>query len=69
VLNVGGALRYKWVELGVDAYNLLGLQYPDDEEYYVSNWGFQPGQGLASPARHIVAAPPRMVLGTVSLYF
>ncbi len=69
VLNAGAAARWTWVEVGVDAYNLLGLEYPDDEEYYVSNWGFSPGQRPASPARHIIAAPPRTMLGTVSLYF
>jgi iron complex outermembrane recepter protein len=68
VLNALASVRYRFVELGVDMYNVLGLQYADDEEYYVSNWSFQPGQHLASPMVHITAAPPRTTLGTLTLY-
>jgi iron complex outermembrane receptor protein len=68
-LNAGAGVRYAWIELGVDAYNLLGLRYADDAEVYVSNWSFRPGQQPASLATHLVAAPPATVLGTVSLYF
>jgi iron complex outermembrane recepter protein len=69
VLNVLASLRYRFVEVGVDAYNVLGLKYADDEEYFVSNWSFSAGQNRASPAVHIVPAPPRTVLGTVALTF
>jgi iron complex outermembrane recepter protein len=69
IVNALASARYRFVEVGVDIYNLLGLKYPDDEEYYVSNWGFQPGQNRASDAVHIVAAPPFTALGTVSLYY
>jgi hypothetical protein len=72
ILNLRLGARYGWVELGLDVYNALGLRYPDDEEAYYSNWTTQSGgqrQPLASFARHIVAAPPRTVLGTVALYF
>jgi len=68
-LNARAALRYGWVELGVDGYNLLGLRYADDAQVYASNWSFQPGQHPASVATHIVAAPPTTVLGTLALYF
>jgi hypothetical protein len=69
VLNALASLRYRFVELGVEVYNVLGLQYPDDEQYYVSNWSLKPGQQPASGAVHIVAAPPRTALGTLTLYF
>jgi iron complex outermembrane receptor protein len=69
VLNALAAVRYRFVELGLDMYNVLGLEYADDEEYYVSNWSFKPGQNLASGTVHITAAPPRTTLGTLSLYF
>jgi len=69
VLNALAAVRYRFVELGVDVYNVLGLKYPDDEMYFVSNWSFKPGQNPASPGVHIIPAPPRTVLGTLSLYF
>lgn len=69
VLNALASVRYRFVEVGCDVYNVLGLMYPDDEQYYVSNWSLKPGQQPASDAVHIVAAPPRTVLGTVALYF
>jgi hypothetical protein len=73
ILNVRAGARYGWVELDVDVYNALDGAYPDDEEAYYSNWSFAAGQQSAqqpaSFARHIVAAPPRTILGTVALYF
>ena len=69
VLNAKAAVRYGWLEVGVDAYNLLALHYADDAQYYVSNWGFSPNQQRASEAIHITAAPPLTVLGTVAVYF
>jgi iron complex outermembrane receptor protein len=69
VVNAGVALRYGAVELSVDAYNVLGSKNPDDEQMYVSNWSFAPGQQPASMATHLTAAPPRTVLGTIALYF
>jgi hypothetical protein len=69
VLNAGAALRWRFVEIGLDAYNVLGLTYADDEEVYVSNWSLRPGQQPASVATHVTAAPPRTLLGTLGLYF
>ena len=68
VLNALGSVRYRFVEVGIEMYNVLGLTYADDEEYYVSNWSFKPGQQPASAAVHIAAAPPRTVLATVTLH-
>jgi iron complex outermembrane receptor protein len=69
VLNALASVRYRFVELGFDMYNVLGLKYADDEEYFLSNWSFKPGQQPASPAVHITAAPPRTELATLTLYF
>ncbi len=69
ILNLRLSARYGWVELGADVYNALGLEYPDDEQAYYSNFSFVAGQQRASFARHIVAAPPRTGLGTLALYF
>ena len=68
VLNALASVRYRFVELGLDMYNVLGLKYADDVEYYVSNWSFRSGQQPASAAVHIVAAPPRTALATLTLY-
>jgi iron complex outermembrane recepter protein len=69
VLNANAAVRYDWLEIGVDLFNVLGLAYADDQQVYVSNWSLRPGQQAASLGTHIAAAPPRTVLGTMSLYF
>jgi hypothetical protein len=72
VLNGSAGVRYRNVEVGVDGYNLLGLHYADDEEYYISNWNPSPNAGPTRPTTsvHVVSvAPPLTVLGTVSLYF
>jgi hypothetical protein len=69
VLNAGGAIRYRAIEVGVDGYNVLNLRYADDAAYYVSNWSVQPGTPLATPAIHLTQAPPLTVLGSVSVYF
>jgi TonB family protein len=68
VLNALASLRYRFVELGLEMYNVADLKYADDMEYYVSNWSLRPGQGPASGAVHIVAAPPRTTLGTLTVY-
>lgn len=56
------------MELELDVYNLLDLQYPDSANYYLSNWSFAPGQQPASAATHLTAAPPRTLVGTISLH-
>lgn len=69
VLNALASLRYRFVELGVDMYNVLGREYADETAYFVSNWSLQPGQQRASAGVHLVAAPPRTTLATLTLYF
>jgi hypothetical protein len=69
VLNALASARWRFVEVGLEMYNVLGLEYPDEEAYFVSNWSFKPGQQPASGAIHVVAAPPRTTLGTATLYF
>jgi hypothetical protein len=69
VLNALASLRYGFVELGLDMYNVLGLEYADETTYFVSNWSTQPGQQRASAGVHLAAAPPRTTLGTLRLYF
>jgi hypothetical protein len=67
-LNAVAGARFGAVELRLDAYNVLGLVYPDDEEIYVSNWSTSPTPRPASVARHISAAPPRTLLVTLALH-
>ncbi|HYP87803.1 MAG TPA: hypothetical protein VEQ59_06610, partial [Polyangiaceae bacterium] len=67
-LNIGGELRSRFVAVGVDVYNALGLTNADSSDVYVSNWNLEPGQQAASLAVHSVAAPPTTVLGSVTFY-
>ncbi len=69
VVNASAGLRYGAVELALDVFNALGERYADDQQFYASNWSFVPGQQRASLAVHDTAAPPRTLLGTLSLYF
>jgi hypothetical protein len=69
ILNLLASVRYRFVELALDMYNVLGLQYADDMAYFTSNWSLQPGQGRASTAVHIAAAAPRTTLATLTLNF
>jgi hypothetical protein len=69
VLNARASARYEWLEIGVDAYNLLARRYPDDSEYFVSNWSANGASRPATAVTHFSAAPPLTVLGTVAVYF
>jgi hypothetical protein len=69
VLNVLASIRYRFVELSLEMYNALGLQYADDSAFFVSNWSLQPGQGRASTAVHLAAAAPRSTLATLTFNF
>ncbi len=68
-LNLGGELRSRFIAVGVDVYNALGVQAADSSDVYVSNWSLQPGQQPASLAIHSIAAPPTTVLASVTVYF
>jgi TonB family protein len=61
------ALRRSFLEVGVDAMNLLDAQYADSEYSFVSSWGTSaiPSQ---LPARHFAAGAPLTILGNVTLF-
>lgn len=74
ILNASAGARMGNLEIGLDAYNVLGLEYPDEEQLYASNWTTGPratvtSQARASIARHLAAAPPRTILGSLTVYF
>lgn len=68
-LNLGGEVRSRFVAVGVDVYNALGLRLADSSDVFVSNWSLQPGQQAASRGVHSVAAPPTTLIGSVTVYF
>jgi hypothetical protein len=68
VVNASAGLRDAALELELDAYNVLDLEYADEQNHYISNWAFVPGQQPSSFATHLQAAPPRSVVATLSLH-
>jgi iron complex outermembrane receptor protein len=67
LFDASASLRYRAVELGVEAFNLFDLEYAATEHVFASNW--QPSEAPSRlPARHIAAGPPRTVLVTLGLH-
>jgi TonB family protein len=60
-------VRRDWLELSLEAFNLLDARYADTEYAFVSNWqsGAIPSR---VPARHISAGAPRAILASLTLY-
>jgi hypothetical protein len=69
VVNASAGLRYGWVGLDVDAFNIFAQRYPDDEVVFESNWSPTSTPAPRSLARHFSAAPPFSILATLSLHF
>jgi hypothetical protein len=67
LLDAALSVRRTFLEVGVDAVNLLNAHYADTELFFVSHW---PTRDVPSylPARHISAGPPLSILGHVTLH-
>jgi TonB family protein len=61
------AVRRDWLEISLDAFNLLDARYADTEYAYVSNWQTSAVPSRV-PARHITAGAPRAFLASLTLY-
>jgi TonB family protein len=67
LVDASVALRRSFLEVGVDAMNLLNAKYADTEYSFVSNWETSTvPSGL--PARHLAAGAPLTVLGSITLF-
>lgn len=67
LLDATLGVRRDWLELSLDAFNLLGARYADTEYAFVSNWQTSAVPSRV-PARHITAGTPRALLASVTLY-
>jgi len=65
-IDASAALRYGPVKLGVTATNLLNRQFALWESFYASDFHSRNYPTLA-PTEHFTAAPPRMVLFTLTV--
>ena len=68
LLDASAGLRWAYVELGVEAYNLLARRYAASVYSFASDWGTRPVPSRL-PAQHFAAGPPLTVLGTLTLSF
>ena len=68
LLDVSASARWRWIELGLEVFNVIGSEYAAVEHSFVSDW--RPGEVPSLlPARHISAGPPRTFLATLGLHF
>lgn len=68
LLDVSLGARWRWLDLGLDVWNLAGVRYAGSEYSFVSDWGTRQVASLL-PARHFSAGAPRTFLGTLGLSF
>jgi hypothetical protein len=68
LLDLSTSLRWWFLELGVQLFNVVGRQYAAVEYSFVSDWGTTSVPSRV-PARHISAGPPLTVMGTLGLHF
>lgn len=67
VADASLSARRGFLELGVEAQNLLDARYADVEYSFVSSWSTT-SIPSALPARHIAAGPPLTVIGSATLH-
>lgn len=69
LLDGRASLRYRWVELGLDAQNLLDATWYDSELVFPSNFSAYGAGGEATlvPRRHVTVGPPLTLLGVLTL--
>jgi len=67
LLDMSAGLRFDRVELGVDVFNLLDVDWYDGQFTYASNFARAPNPPLV-PARHVTIGPPRTVFASFTLY-
>jgi iron complex outermembrane recepter protein len=67
LLDATAGVRRDWLEISIDAFNLLDARYADTEYAFVSNWQTSAIPSRV-PARHISAGAPRAIFASVTLY-
>lgn len=66
LLDAQIGVSWRWLSIGVEAFNLLDTRWSATELFYVSNW--RPSeQPSRLPARHTTAGAPLTILGTLGV--
>jgi TonB family protein len=68
LLDAAASLRWRFVELGFEGFNLSNNKYAQNEFSLVSDFGTRPVPSRV-PARHLAAGPPLTAMATVALRF
>jgi len=68
LLDATASVRWRFVDLTLDIFNLTDLVYAATELRYASNWRTGAAQDSV-PARHVVAGAPRSLQATLGLTF
>jgi TonB family protein len=67
VVDASLGIRRDFIEIGLDATNLLSSRYADTEYSFVSQWNTSEAPSLL-PARHLSAGPPLTILGNLTFF-
>lgn len=67
LVDATASLRLKEVQLRIDAFNLLGLNWYDGQFVFASNFERGASPSLV-PQRHVTVGAPRTVMATLALY-
>ena len=68
LMDASASARWRFLELGLVAFNVLDARYAATEYSFVSDWGNREAPSLV-PARHFSAGPPRSFFASLSLHF
>lgn len=67
-VDLGGSMRWRWIEAGVAVENLLDARYHEVELLYDSDFSDPAGEAT-NPMTHFAAGAPLSAMGTLSLHF
>ena len=66
-VDASASVRWRWLEFGVQAFNVLDARYPLTEYFYASDFHNGPTYATLAPSLNFTAAPPRTILFTLTL--
>jgi iron complex outermembrane receptor protein len=68
LLDLSLGARWRWLDIGLEAWNVANVRYAGTAFSFVSDWGKREVPSLL-PARHFSAGAPRAYLGTLGVLF
>ncbi len=68
LLDLSGSVRWHFIELSLEMFNLTDTRYAASAYSFVSNWGNRDVPSML-PQQHISAGAPRTFMGTLGLHF